>query len=313
MAYKPPYTLTPHILALVARISESLAHHLYAHEDLRLHRINRIKTIRGTLAIEGNGLSGEQITALLEGRPVVAPADEVQEVKNALRAYSLLEELDPCRAEDLLRAHAQMEQGLIEDAGSYRTGSAGVVSGQRLIHLAPDAGRVPCLVGELLDWLATTDEHPLVVGAVFHYEFEFIHPFSDGNGRMGRLWQTLIMSRWRPIFRDLPIENIVYNHQQAYYRALAQSGGAQGCTPFIEFMLEMIAETLRLHPTAQLPPREAILSAIRRNPRISRSELACEIGISVDGVKYHLQNLARTGRLRRVGAPRQGYWEILDI
>lgn len=298
MSYLPPYTITPRITHLVAQISEAIGGY-YAHENLRLHRVNRIQTILGTLAIEGNTLSAEQVTAVLEGKPIVAPLNEVQEVRNAIRAYELLDELDPYRMEDLLRAHATMEAGLIDDAGQFRRSGAGVVSGEQVIRYAPDAERVPFLMQDLFMWLQTTEEHPLIASCVFHYEFEFIHPFADGNGRTGRLWQTLILSRWRPIFKNLPIENIVYKYQQAYYRAIAVSGGKEGCTPFIEFILGVIAETLTtqnttLKTTSKTPPkttsdstRKQILNEIGRNPRISRTALAKLVGITPDGVKYH--------------------------
>lgn len=171
-------------------------------------------------------------------------------------------------------------------------------------------------------WLQTTEEHPLIASCVFHYEFEFIHPFADGNGRTGRLWQTLILSRWRPIFKNLPIENIVYKYQQAYYRAIAVSGGKEGCTPFIEFILGVIAETLTtqnttLKTTSKTPPkttsdstRKQILNEIGRNPRISRTALAKLVGITPDGVKYHLQRLTRAGVIRHVGPARSGEWII---
>ena len=264
MSYKPPYTITPKITNLVAQISEAIGGY-YAHENLRLHRVNRIKTIHGTLAIEGNTLSTEQVTAVLEGKPVVAPINEVQEVRNALKAYELLDTLDPCKVDDLLKAHATMEAGLIDEIGCFRKGGAGVVSGKTVIHYAPDAERVPFLVNDLFEWLRTTDEHPLIASCVFHYEFEFIHPFADGNGRTGRLWQTLILSRWRPIFKNLPIENIVYKYQKEYYKAIAVSGGKAGCTPFVEFILGVIAETLTTQETTRKTTQEIILEAIAQH------------------------------------------------
>lgn len=309
MSYKPPYTITPKITNLVAQISEAIGSY-YAHENLRLHRVNRIKTIHGTLAIEGNTLSTEQVTAVLEGKPVVAPINEVQEVRNALKAYELLDTLDPCKVDDLLKAHATMEAGLIDEIGCFRKGGAGVVSGKTVIHYAPDAERVPFLVNDLFEWLRTTDEHPLIASCIFHYEFEFIHPFADGNGRTGRLWQTLILSRWRPIFKNLPIENIVYKYQKEYYKAIAVSGGKAGCTPFVEFILGVIAETLTTQETTRKTTQEIILEAIARNPSITRAELAEVVGISPDGVKYHLQKLAKSGRLKRVGSARRGEWVI---
>lgn len=309
MSYIPPYIITPKITNLVAQISEAIGGY-YAQENLRLHRVNRIQTIRGTLAIEGNTLTTEQVTAVLEGKPVVAPLNEVQEVRNALKAYELLNTLDPYKVDDLLRAHATMEAGLIDDAGLFRRGGAGVVAGKKVIHYAPDAERVPYLVTDLFEWLRTTEEHPLIASCVFHYEFEFIHPFADGNGRMGRLWQTLILSRWRPIFKNLPIENIVFKYQQEYYKAIALSGGKDGCTPFIEFILGVIAEILTDQDATPKSTQEIILGEIQKNPKITRVELAKIAGISPDGVKYHLLKLSKSGILKHIGSTRSGEWII---
>lgn len=311
MSYTPPYTITPKITNLVAQISEAVGGY-YAHENLRLHRINRIKTIHGTLAIEGNTLSSEQVTAVLEGKPVIAPMNEVQEVRNAIKAYELLDTLDPYSVDDLLKAHAAMEAGLIDQAGQFRKSGAGVVSGDQVIHHAPDAGRVPYLIADLFAWLRTTEEHPLIASCVFHYEFEFIHPFADGNGRTGRLWQTLILSRWRAIFKNLPIENIVYKYQKEYYRAIAVSGGKDGCTPFVEFVLGVIAETLTTQEPTQKTTQEIILDKIRNNPKITREKLAALIGISPDTVKYHLRRLTEQGIIERVGAARSGVWRLKE-
>lgn len=203
-----------------------------------------------------------------------------------------------------------MEAGLIDEIGCFRKGGAGVVSGKTVIHYAPDAERVPFLVNDLFEWLRTTDEHPLIASCVFHYEFEFIHPFADGNGRTGRLWQTLILSRWRPIFKNLPIENIVYKYQKEYYKAIAVSGGKEGCTPFVEFILGVIAETLTAQEPTRISTQEIILSEIQKNPKITRNELSLIVGISPDGVKYHLQKLTKSGILQRVGATRFGEWVV---
>lgn len=312
MAYQPPYKITPKITNLVSQISEAVGSYAYAHEDLRLHRTNRIKTIKGTLAIEGNTLSTEQITAVLDGKFVVAPVNEVQEVRNAIKAYELLDTLNPYSVEDLLKAHATMEAGLIDDAGCFRRGGAGVMAGEQIIHYAPDADRVPYLIKDLFEWLANTEEHPLIASCVFHYEFEFIHPFADGNGRTGRLWQTLILSRWREIFKNLPIENIVYKYQKEYYRAIAVSGGEDGCTPLIEFILGVIAEVILPQEQPTLSTQEQILQELRRNPKITRQELSKVVGISADGVKYHLQKLSKSGIIKRTGTTRNGVWEILE-
>ncbi|MCD7931510.1 MAG: Fic family protein [Tannerellaceae bacterium] len=310
MSYIPPYKITPKIIDLVSKISEAVGCY-YAQENLRLHRINRIKTIQGSLAIEGNTLNTDQITAILEGKPVIAPINEVQEVRNAIKAYQLLDELNPNSIEDLLKAHLTMETGLIDDAGSFRTKGVGVASGEDIIHYAPPAERVPQLMVELFDWLAKTEEHPLIKSSVFHYEFEFIHPFSDGNGRTGRLWQTLILSKWRPIFNNLPIENIVYKYRKEYYHAIAVSGGENGCTPFIEFILGVIDETLKMVKNSPVSMSDKIVAEMRTNPKVTRNELAALLGLTPDGIKYHLQKLTKEGMIIHQGSTRSGYWEIL--
>ncbi|WP_221410479.1 Fic family protein [Apibacter sp. HY039] len=307
----PPYKITTKIIDLVSKISEGIGN-LYAREELRLHRINRIKTIQGSLAIEGNTLSIDQITAILDGKPVIAPINEVQEVRNAIKAYLLLDELNPNSVDDLLKAHLIMESGLIDDAGSFRSKGVGVASGDEIIHYAPPAERVPFLIKDLFDWLGKTDEHPLIRSCVFHYEFEFIHPFSDGNGRTGRLWQTLILSHWRPIFKNLPIENIVYKYRKEYYQAIAISGGENGCTPFIEFILGVINETLAAEKYTSQSTRDKILDQIRNNPKITRNELGIVLDLTPDGVKYHLQKMTKEGVIIHKGSARNGYWEIVD-
>lgn len=311
MSYIPPYRITPKIIDLVSKISEAVGS-FYAQEELRLHRINRIKTIQGSLAIEGNTLTINQITAILDGKPVIAPINEVQEIRNAIKAYELLETLNPNSIEDLLKAHLTMEVGLIDDAGHLRSGGVGVASGEEIIHYAPPAERVPQLMKDLFEWLNGTEEHPLIKSCIFHYEFEFIHPFSDGNGRIGRLWQTLILANWRPVFKNLPIENIVYKYRKEYYKAIAISGGEDGCTPFIEFILGVIDETLALESSTPRSTRDRIIEQIHNNPKITRNELASILGITPDGVKYHLQKMTLDGIIVRHGSTRSGYWVIVE-
>ena len=245
--YHPPYTITPIIVRLVAEIGEAIGR-LSAQADtakaLRLRRINRIRTIRGSLAIEGNTLSEEQIATILEGKRVIAPPREIQEARNAIAAYDRFEQWNPHAEEELLEAHRILMTGLLDEAGTYRRGGVGVMSGEQVIHVAPPADRVPALMHALLQWLRTTDQHPLVVSSVFHYEFEFIHPFADGNGRMGRLWQTLILFRWNPLFANIPVESLVHEHQAEYYKALQVSTDQTDSAPFIEFMLRMILDAV---------------------------------------------------------------------
>jgi Fic family protein len=295
MSYIPPYNITPKIVDLISRISEAIGG-FYAQEELRLHRINRVKTIQGSLAIEGNTLTTDQITAILDGKPVVAPFSEIQEIRNAIKAYDLLDRLNPMSMEDLLKAHLTMEAGLIDDAGRFRTKEVGVSSGEDIVHYAPPANRVPYLMKDLFNWLTETQEHPLIKSSVFHYEFEFIHPFSDGNGRTGRLWQTLI----------------VYKYRKEYYKAIAISGGEDGCTPFIEFILGVIDESLAIEKGTPRAMRDKILDQIRSNPKITRNELATILGLTSDGVKYHLQKMTIEGIIVHKGSTRSGYWIVID-
>lgn len=213
-------------------------------DSLKLRKANRIRTIQGSLAIEGNTLSTEQITAILNGKTVIAPPKEVQEVRNAIKAYEAFQQWKPSQEADLLQAHQILMTGLIDEVGQYRHGGVGVMSGDRVVHMAPPANQVPRLMIDLLEWLNDSEEHPLIQSSVFHYEFEFIHPFADGNGRMGRLWQTLILSRWNPIFANIPVESLIYQNQKAYYEALQASTGRTDSAPFIEFILQMILDAI---------------------------------------------------------------------
>ncbi|VGO12646.1 Adenosine monophosphate-protein transferase SoFic [Pontiella desulfatans] len=279
--YKPPYALTERIVDLVERIGEELGRASVGERSLRLRRANRIRSIHGSVAIEGNTLSEEQVSAILEGKRVIAPPREILEVQNALEAYDQLVGWSPANESDLLSAHAVMMNGLLDDAGRYRVKSAGVAGKEGVIHVAPPADRVPFLMKQLFQWLETTELHPLVSGAVFHYEFEFIHPFADGNGRMGRLWQTLILCRWNSVFGDIAVESMIHEHQQEYYEAINASNAAVNCAPFIEFMLQVILETIQ---TDQVDDQvsdqvKRLLDAVGGG-RLSASELMERLGLS---------------------------------
>jgi len=259
--YQPPYTITPAILNLVAQIGEAVGRLTVLTDQaraLRLRRINRIRTIRGSLAIEGNPLSEDQITAILDGKRVIAPPREVQEVHNAIAAYDRFAKWRPEVEAELLEAHRILMAGLIDGAGAYRRGGVGVMAGTQVIHMAPPADRVPALMGDLFRWLAGSDAHPLIASSVFHYEFEFIHPFADGNDRMGRLWQSLILAHWNPLFADVPVESLVFDHQAEYYQALQESTYQTDSAPFIEFMLKMILGAVAT-ATPQVTPQVGLL------------------------------------------------------
>jgi len=226
MTYQPPFNVSAAAISKIAEISALVERYVIRMEQedsLRLRKANRIKTIHGSLAIEGNTLSEDQITAILEGKRIVAPIREIQEVKNAIETYDLYLSLNPYSIEDLLKAHGIMMASLIDVPGQFRASGVGVVSGTQVIHMAPPAKRVPGLISDLFGWLKQSKDHLLIRSCVFHYEFEFIHPFADGNGRMGRLWQSLLLGQLHPVFQYLPVENMVYANQQGYYQAIKLS------------------------------------------------------------------------------------------
>lgn len=248
MKYQPSYTVTPGLVNLVAEIGETIGRYtVLAEQNLtpRLRRENRIRTIQASLAIENNTLTLEQVTAVIEGKRVLGHPREIQEVRNAFAAYEAMEGWDASVEEDLLAAHELLMRGLLDEAGRYRSGGVGIFRGQQLVHTAPPADRVPKLMADLLDWLKNTNEHPLVASCIFHYELEFIHPFADGNGRMGRLWQTLILRNWKPPLAYLPVETVIRDRHEDYYRVLAVADSQADATPFVEFMLSTFRDALR--------------------------------------------------------------------
>ena len=245
---KPPFEITNRMIDYVAEIAELLGK-LNVTDALSsnptLRRSNRIRTIHGSLAIEQNTLSLEQVTAVLNGKHVLAPPKDIAEVKNAYEIYERLDELDPYSVEDLLAAHGIMTRGLVEESGVFRTRPVGVVDSEgHVLHFGTLPQYVPDLVMELLDWAKISEVHMLVRSCVFHYELELIHPFADGNGRVGRLWHTLLLSKWDPAFAWIPVESIIHDRQQEYYDAINTSNDAGESTVFIEFMLSAIKASL---------------------------------------------------------------------
>uniref|UniRef100_UPI004056CC9B Fic family protein n=1 Tax=Acetatifactor sp. TaxID=1872090 RepID=UPI004056CC9B len=244
----PPFQITNTILDSVIEIAELVGKltsisQLSANPTLR--RTNRIRTIHGSLAIEQNTLSLEQVTAVLNGKHVLAPPKDIAEVKNAYEIYERLDELDPYSVDDLLTAHGIMTRGLVEESGCFRSRPVGVVDQKgNILHFGTLPDYVPGLVADLLEWTKTTDVHMLIRSCVFHYELELIHPFADGNGRVGRLWHTLLLSKWNPAFAWLPVESMIHANQQEYYNAINASNNAGESTIFIEFMLSIIKASL---------------------------------------------------------------------
>jgi len=256
MSYKPPFTITERTINLVATIMERLTR-ITINEingiNPKLRRDNRIKTIQASLAIENNSLSIDQVTAIVNGRRVLGPGQDIREVQNAYEAYEMLLNLDPYSQTSLLTAHEILMRDLTKEAGRYRSGGVGIFADDQLVHMAPPAHLVPEQVAELINWMNESDVHPLIKSCVFHYEFEFIHPFSDGNGRMGRMWQTLILYKWKNIFGWLPVESLIKERQEAYYEVLGTCDKAADSGQFIEFLLEAIADSLlELEETEQV-------------------------------------------------------------
>lgn len=314
--FVPPFTITDEITSLIADIAEKVGHLSATTENLpepHLRKENRIKTIQSSLAIENNSLSVEQVTAILEGKRVLGPPNEIQEVKNAIEVYELLLELNPYKEKDLLKAHKLMMTDLVKENGRYRQGGVGVFDGEKCIHMAPSAQRVPLLMADLLEWVKKTKVHPLVSSCVFHYEFEFIHPFADGNGRMGRMWQTLLLMQWKPIFAWIPVETIVKEHQHDYYAAIAKSDSEANSTAFITFMLQCLMQALQeieeSNQESNQKSNQKILAAMRKNPLITIRELQDETGLSESGVKKVIRKLRNDGQIRRVGGTKGGHWE----
>lgn len=331
--YEPPFQLSHAMLTKVAEIAESLGRWKQANQDTltpHLRRNNRIRTIQASLAIEQNTLSLEQVTAVLDGKAVLGLPREIQEVKNAFAAYEALPDWRPDRLEDLLSAHSLLMRGLADDAGRLRVGGVGIYRGQQLIHLAPPASRLPRLMADLLGWLARTDAHPLIASSALHYELEFIHPFSDGNGRIGRLWQTLVLSRWQPILAYLPVETVIKNRQDDYYCVLGEADQATDCSGFILFMLDAIADALQQPITNKTPVKtlvetlvetpvetlvkmpEQILNLLREQPMLTLAEAAQRLDKSTSAVERAARKLREQGRLRYVGPKKGGHWEVKE-
>lgn len=247
--YRPPYDITPEIIRLVSTISEKIGKvnaNFLDKPSPRLRKENRIKTIHSSLSIEGNTLTEEQITALLEDQRVIGPKKDVKEVLNAVHVYENIRSFRSTSKTSFLTAHKMLLSGLIDEAGKYRTKGVGIITGDTVTHMAPPAENVPHLMNDLFDYLTTADEIELIKSCVFHYEMEFIHPFQDGNGRMGRLWQTLILMMKFPLFEFIPFENLIKQTQSDYYKALARSDKSGNSTSFIAYMLGVINDSLEL-------------------------------------------------------------------
>ena len=322
--YKPPFEITSKIIELISNISEKIGEINYLQDNpyhIQLRKENRIKTIHSSLAIENNSLSLKQITAIIDGKHVLGNPNEIKEVKNSIQAYDLLLSLNPYKEKDLLKAHKLMMQDLVDRNGNYRTDGVGIFDGEKVVHLAPPADRVPELMFDLFKWLKTSDVHPLIKSCVFHYEFEFIHPFQDGNGRMGRLWQTVILKEWKGIFAWLPVETLIKENQKEYYKVLGVSDSAANSTKFIEFMLSLILNTIeeiistekRVTKKVTIKVtinQQKIIDVIKSNPYVTQEELADIIGITKKSITANMKKLQDCGLIKRIGANKNGHWQV---
>lgn len=244
---RPPYTVTPDILTLLSEVSEKIGEvnaSFLVKQSPELRKKNRIRTIQASLAVEGNTLSIDQITAIIENKRVVGPLKDIKEVSNAIEVYDQLKKFNPLLEKSFLSAHKILMHSLIKNAGQYRTSGVGIVKGSQVTHIAPPAGNVPFLMKDLFNYIKNNKEPILIKSCVFHYEMEFIHPFSDGNGRMGRLWQTLLLIQQYPVFEFLPFETLISKNQKKYYQALSNSDKQGESTIFIEFMLNVLSDSL---------------------------------------------------------------------
>lgn len=316
--YTPPFTMTDEITNLVIEIAEFTGAMTVSEQlskNPKLRRENRIRSIHSSLAIEQNSLTMDQVSDIIDGKRVLGPPQDIREVQNAYEAYEIMTRLNPYSVRDLLKAHKIMTEGLVKEAGVFRSKSVGVYAGERLIHIGTPANYVPVLIGQLFNWLKKSKLHPLVKSCIFHYEFEFIHPFADGNGRTGRLWHTLILAKWQEFFLWIPIETIIHERQADYYKALNSSNIDGESTEFACFMLELIRDLLKelSHNGVMNKEKtldEKLLDLLKDDGNQSAAGLAEIVGCSQRTVQRVLKRLVDAGKIERIGSNRFGHYVI---
>ena len=309
---KPPFEITTAILDEVAEIAELVGHvnaSLGLSANPMLRRSNRIRTIYSSLAIEQNPLSLEQVAAVLSGKRIIAPPKDIAEVKNAFEIYEMMGSLDPYSVDDLLTAHGVMTRGLVDESGCFRSRPVGVADKQgNVLHFGTLPDYVPGLVMELLDWVRDCDFHMLIKSCVFHYELELIHPFADGNGRIGRLWHTLLLTQWKPMFAWLPVESMIHDRQDEYYQVINRSNNEAESTAFIEFMLSAIKEALleavQLGNTENMSAEEQrwlqIERFLKKHGTITNADVREMLGVSSATANRVLAKNVEAGKIQKV-------------
>lgn len=306
---KPPYDVTPTILNSIASISERIGEikaNFIHKPSPQLRKLNRIKTIHSSLGIEGNTLTEEQITAILEGKRVIGPQKDIAEVVNAKKVYESISKFNYTSTKSFLEAHKMLMDGLIPGPGKYRSRDVGILHGSKVAHVAAQYGNVPTLMNQLFDYLKNEQDISLIKSCVFHYELEFIHPFEDGNGRMGRLWQTVILMKDYPVFEFIPFETLIKDSQSDYYKALKQSDQEGKSTRFIEYMLEVIDNSLGSAVGARSPnlteTDRILLFLETTNHEFSRKDyMARYKSISTATASRDLQHGVELGLIKRIG------------
>ena len=317
----PPYTITDKMLNYATDIMKKIGEANYFESLNRypeLRRKSRIRSIHSSLAIENNQLSLFQVEDVINGKMVIGDQKDIQEVKNAYEAYEQIDKVNPYSVEDLKKIHGILTFLVEKDAGKFRNHGEAVYDGNVEIFMAPPHRLVPTLMDNLFNWMNEVRDKisPLILSCIFHYEFVFIHPFHDGNGRTARLWQTAILAHWEKAFTYLPIESMIKKSQNEYYKVIDNCNKAGNATEFIEFMLKMIDDTIdeitktTTQETAQETTQEKILKLIKSNPSITQTQMAKVLGITRDGVSYNIKQLKDNGIIERVGATKNGYWIV---
>lgn len=317
----PPYSITNTMLNYVSDIMKKIGETNYfekLNKQPELRRKTRIKSIHSSLAIENNQLSLFQVEDVINGKMVIGEQKDIQEVKNAYKAYEELKNINPYSIEDLKRMHSIMTFLTVQDSGKFRNHGEAVYDGDKMIFMAPPENMVSPLMEQLFEWMNKAKEkvNPLILSSVFHYEFVFIHPFTDGNGRMARLWQTAILSKREKVFEYIPIENLIRENQNEYYQVIDNCNKVGNSNEFIEFMLKMISKTIEdlIHTTTQEitqeTTQEKIVSLIKQQPNITQEELAIQMGMTRDGIAYHIKSLKENGVIERIGSTKKGTWKI---